>query len=131
MDRNPEAPTPRSLPEILRGEIYWLAADESRGAVPGHPHPHVVIQDDVLNKSRISTVVVCALTSNLSRATEPGNLLLAIGEGGLAKPSVVVVSHVSCVYKARLGERIGVLSAERVEQIFDGLRFQQTAFHNR
>jgi mRNA interferase MazF len=49
---------------------------------------------------RIETVVVCALTSNLQRATEPGNVLLELGEGHLLQQSVVVVSQVCSVAKA-------------------------------
>jgi mRNA interferase MazF len=91
----------------------------------------VVVQDDVFNHSRITTVVVCALTSNLNRANEPGNVLLEVGEGNLPKQSVVVVSQISSVDKARLGERIGALSDTRVEQILAGLRFQQASFFER
>jgi mRNA interferase MazF len=76
-------------------------------------------------------VIVCALTSNLQRANEPGNVLLDMGEGNLAKHSVVVVSQISSVDKARLGDRIGSLSDARVEQILDGLRFQQASFFDR
>jgi len=89
------------------------------------------VQDDVFNRSRVSTVIVCALTSNLNRATEPGNVLLAPGEGNLEKQSVVVVSQVSSVYKTRLGEQIGTLSGERVQQILAGMRFLQASFLNR
>jgi mRNA interferase MazF len=76
-------------------------------------------------------VVVCALTSNLHRANEPGNVLLEVGEGNLPQQSVVIVSQVSSVDKARLGERIGSLSDTRVEQILAGLRFQQVSFFGR
>ncbi|TKD07962.1 type II toxin-antitoxin system PemK/MazF family toxin [Polyangium fumosum] len=116
---------------INRGDLFWLEPDESRGSVPGYVHPHVVVQDDVFNHSRIHTVVVCALTSNLHRAHEPGNVLLDEEEGNLPKRSVVVVSQISSVEKARLGERIGALSDERVEQILSGLRFQQSSFFPR
>lgn len=116
---------------INRGDLFWIEPDESRGSVPGHSHPHVVVQDDLFNHSRIHTVVVCALTSNLHRANEPGNVLLDVGEGNLPKQSVVVVSQISSVEKARLGERIGALSDERVEQILSGLRFQQASFFHR
>lgn len=112
---------------INRGDVYWITPDGARGEVDV-PHPHVVVQEDVLNHSRIGSVVVCALTSNLSRASEPGNVLLDVGEGDLPKRSVVVVSQVDAVDKARLGERIGSLSEERVAQVLAGLRFQQTAF---
>jgi mRNA interferase MazF len=117
--------------EIRRGELYWLEPDESRGSVPGVAHPHLVVQDDVFNLSRVSTVVVCALTSNLQRASEPGNVLLEPGEGGLSRQSVVVVSQISSVSKESLGARIGALAPERVEQVLDGLRFQQASFFGR
>lgn len=102
-----------------------------RGPVPTYSHPHVVVQNDVFNHSRITTVVACALTSNLHRASEPGNILLEAGEGNLPKQSVVVVSQISSVEKARLRERIGSLSDARVEQILAGLRFQQVSFFGR
>lgn len=113
---------------ILRGDVYWLAADPAQGSLPGHAHPHLVLQDDVFNRSRVDTVVVCALTTNLGRANEPGNVLLEPGEGDLPKQSVLVVSQVSSVKKSQLGAFIGTLSAARVEQVMDGLRFQQRAF---
>ncbi|WPB75725.1 type II toxin-antitoxin system PemK/MazF family toxin [Archangium violaceum] len=116
---------------INRGDVFWIAPDDSRGPAPSYSHPHVVVQDDVFNHSRITTVVVCALTSNLHRATEPGNVLLEVGEGNLSKQSVVVVSQISSIDKSRLGERIGSLSDARVEQILAGLRFQQVSFFER
>ncbi len=116
---------------IDRGDVFWVGPEDPRGAVPGLPHPHVVVQEDVFNHSRVETVVVCALTSNLRRAGEPGNVLLEAGEGDLPRRSVVVVSQVSSVQKAHLGERIGSLSDARVEEILAGLRFQQRSFFDR
>ena len=124
-------PTGTRSATINRGDVFWIAPDDSRGPAPSYSHPHVVVQDDVFNHSRITTVVVCALTTNLHRANEPGNVLLDVGEGNLPKQSVVVVSQVSSVDKARLGERIGSLSDARVEQILAGLRFQQVSFFGR
>ena len=111
-----------------RGDIFWIEPDETRGSVPGQAHPHVVVQENVFNRSRIQTVIVCALTTNLNRAEEPGNVLLEAGEGNLPKRSVVVVSQVSSLDKTKLGAFVGQLSAARVDQILDGLRFQQASF---
>lgn len=111
---------------VCSGDVYWIADEPDRAT--GHGHPHVVVQDDVFNRSRIATVVVCALTSRLSRAQEPGNVLLEPGEGGLPQQSVVVVSQIESVERTRLGERIGALSPSRVAEILRGLRFQQRAF---
>lgn len=113
---------------IRRGDVFWLTPDESSSEVASYSHPYVVVQDDVFNDSRITTVIVCALTTNLHRAGEPGNVLLDAGEGELPKQSVVVVSQIASVERIRLGERIGSLSQARVEQILAGLRFQQRSF---
>lgn len=122
---------PKAPARINRGDVYWVGPDDSRGPGPSYSHPHVVVQDNVFNHSRITTVVVCALTSNLHAASEPGNVLLEMGEGNLPKQSVVVVSQVTSIDKTRLGEWIGSLSAARVEQILAGLRFQQVSFFER
>jgi mRNA interferase MazF len=114
--------------KINRGDVFWIGPDDSRGPAPTYAHPHVVVQDDVFNHSRITTVVVCALTTNLNKAGEPGNVLLDPGEGDLPRQSVVVVSQISSVDKARLGARIGSLSDARVDQILAGLRFQQVSY---
>jgi mRNA interferase MazF len=127
MDRDLHTPAAAGI--IRRGDIFWVAADESRGSVPGVPHPHVVVQDDVFNQSRIGTVVVCALSSNLNRISEPGVVLLDAGEGGLAKQSVVIASQISSLYKHRLQDHIGRLSDARVDQVIAALRFLQASYH--
>ena len=116
---------------MRRGDVFWISPGDAPGAVRTAPHPHVVLQDDVFNRSRIATVVVCALTTNLHKANEPGNVLLEVGEGGLPKQSVVVVSQVSSVDRDSLGARIGALSPTRVEEILAGLAFQQRSFFER
>lgn len=125
MANDPRAAPPRA---IRRGDVVWIAPDPSRG---GPAHPHVVVQDDVFNRSRIETVVVCALTSNLHKAYEPGNVLLDEGEGELPRRSVIVVSQIDAVQKTQLGECIGTLSNDRVDQALDGLRFLQASFFDR
>lgn len=109
--------------KIKQGDIYWVPLEDASGSVT---HPHVVLQDDILNASRIDTVVVCALTTNMKRAKAPGNVLLDLGEANLPKQSVVAVSQVSTVNKTQLGEYIGTLSKCRIDQILAGLRFLQT-----
>jgi mRNA interferase MazF len=106
---------------VNQGDIYWVNLDDPAGSEPGYVRPLVVIQNNAFNRSRIHTVVVCALTSNLKRADAPGNVLLDPGEAGLPKQSVVNVSQIFTVDRASLGDRIGTLSARRVRQILDGI----------
>ena len=60
----------RDPAKINRGEVFWLGPDDVQEPVSGYSHPHVMVQDDVFNHSRITTVVACAMTSNLP----PGKL---------------------------------------------------------
>jgi mRNA interferase MazF len=108
---------------VNQGDIYWIPLKYPGGADHDHIHPHVVIQDNVINRSRIETVVVCALTTNSKRAKAPGNVLLEAGEANLPRQSIVVVSRVSTVDKAQLGKYIGSLTRQRIDQIFAGMRF--------
>jgi len=109
----------------VRGDLYWIEAGALRPGVPGVTHPHVVVSDALFNHSRIPSVVVCGVSSRLSRASEPGCVLLDEGEGGLARRSIVLPSQICVVDKADLGERIGALDARRIAQILAGLRFVQ------
>ena len=115
------------VPRINYGDIFWVAADDSIGSISGSPHPQVVVQDDIFNHSRIPTVVVCSLSSNLKRASELGVVLLDVGEGSLERQSVVIASQVSSIRKSNLGARIGSLSGQRVDQIIAALRFLQAS----
>ncbi len=107
---------------IRQGDIFWVDLDDPKGSEPGYRHPHVVVQNNVFNASRIGTVVVCSLTSNLKRAASPGNVLLKKGEANIRKDSVVNITQLVTVDKADLSERIGTLPPVRVRQIIDGIQ---------
>jgi len=107
---------------IKQGDVFWIDFGEPAGSEPGYRHPHVVIQNNLFNRSRINTVVVCTLTSNLKRAAAPGNVLLKKGEANLPKGSVVNISQVFTVNKSDLIEKIGTLSKERLYQILKGIK---------
>ena len=107
---------------IKQGDIFWVDLGVPKGSGPGYRHPHVVIQNNVFNESKINTVVVCALTSNLRRAKAPGNVLVRKGEGNLKKNSVVNISQIITVDKIDLIEKIGSLSPSRLKEIIDGVK---------
>ena len=107
---------------INQGDIFWIDLDEPSGSEPAYRHPHVVVQNNLFNRSRIHTVVVCALTSNLKLAAAPGNVLLEPGEANLPKQSVVNVSQIFTVDKGQLEDCIGTLSGSRVQEILEGIK---------
>jgi len=106
---------------MVQGDVYWVDLGPPDRSGPGYRHPLVVVQNDAFNRSRISTVVACALTSNLARSAAPGNVLLRKGEPNLPRRSVVNVSQLVTVDKTALVEKIGTLSRARVREILDGI----------
>ena len=106
---------------INQGDIFGVDLGEPEGSEPGYRHPHIVVQNNLFNSSQIRTVVVCALTTNLKRASAPGNVLIDQKESKLPKQSVVNVSQVFNVDKDQLEEYVGTLSPKRVRQILDGI----------
>jgi len=107
---------------INQGDIYWVDLGEPPASEPVSRLPHVVVQNNIFNRSQLKTVVVCALTSNLKRAQAPGNVQLEQGEGNLPKQSVVNVSQIYTVDKSQLDEYIGTLSSARVREIINGIK---------
>jgi mRNA interferase MazF len=106
----------------LQGDIFWVDFDEPDNSEPGYRRPAVVIQNNARNRSDINTVIVCTLTRNLNRESDPGNVLLEAGDAGLCEPCVDNVSQVFTVNKEDLRDKIGTLGFLRVRQIIDGIR---------
>lgn len=107
---------------IRQGDIYWVELGSPKGSEPGYRYPHVVVQNDVFNASRINTVVVCVLTTNLKRAQAPGNVSLHKGEANLEKKSVVNISQIVTINKSDLKGKIGSLPHEKTKKIIDGIK---------
>ncbi len=108
--------------KIMQGDIYWIELGPPKDSEPGFCHPFVVIQNNVFNASRINTVVVCALTTNLSRSQAPGNVTLDIGEANIVKKSVVNISQVVTINKSDLKDKIGSLSSKKTKEIIEGIK---------
>jgi len=107
---------------IEQGDIYWIDLGEPSGSEPGYRHPHIVIQNNVFNSSKINTAVVCSLTTNLKRAEAPGNVLLNKGEANLPKDCVVNVSQIFTVNKSELIDKLGQVSKKRFSEILKGIK---------
>jgi mRNA interferase MazF len=107
---------------MKRGELWWASLPEPTGSGPGFRRPVVVVQSNPFNESRISTVVLAIVTSNLALAEAPGNFRLGKADSGLAKPSVVNVSQIITLDRQLLIERIKALPAQCVARLNEGLR---------
>ena len=107
---------------MVRGEIRWADLPDPVGAGPGYRRPVIVIQSDDFNRSRIATVMVVAITSNLRLAEAPGNVLLPRGETGLPRDSVANVSQVVTIGRAVLAGIAGTVARRLMSRVGAGLR---------
>jgi mRNA interferase MazF len=107
---------------MRRGEFWWASLPAPRGSEPGYRHPVVIVQADSFNRSRIRTVIVAVVTSNLRLAEAPGNFLLPARDSGLPKESVVNVSQILTLDRDYLAEKAGTLPGQAVGQLEAGLR---------
>ena len=107
---------------MRRGEVWWASLSAPRGSGPGYRRPVVVIQSDPFNESRIRTVVVAVVTSNLRLADAPGNVFLDRRETGLPRDSVVNVSQALTLDKSFATEHVGTMPAQTMTAIDAGLR---------
>ena len=82
----------------------------------------MVVQCDALNDSKLNTVVVLAITSNLKFSELPGNVPLAKGEANMPKGCVINVTQLKSVDKSSLVEKIGTLPHQKMEQVVAGLK---------
>ena len=107
---------------MKRGEIWWASLPTPTGSGPGFRRPVLVVQSNPFNESRISTVIVAVVTSNLGLADAPGNVRLAKSEAGLQKPSVVNVSQLITLDRSLLTSRVKALASTTMQQVDEGLR---------
>ena len=102
------------IPE--RGEIWWVALDPTLGSEIRKTRPCVIVSVKVLNERR-RTVIVVPLSSS-SKASPP--ILIPISCAGLS--GVAVSDQIRAVAKERLRSRLGMVTAEEMAALEDGLK---------
>lgn len=107
---------------MKRGEIWWASLAAPTGSGPGFRRPVLVVSDDSFNGSRISTIIAAVITSNLRLADAPGNVRIEGMGSGIPKSSVVNVSQLITVDKARVNTRAGRLGPAQMASVERGLR---------
>lgn len=107
---------------MKRGEIWWASLPAPHGSPPGNRRPVVIVQSNEFNEGRIQTVIVAAITSNLSLGAAPGNIVIPRRRAGVLRKPVVNVSQLLTVSKSLLTERIGRLDESLSHRLDQGLR---------
>lgn len=82
---------------IRKGSIYWVDFSPGKGSEPKGRRPGLVIQNNILNESKLNTVLMVAITSTMKFGELPGNVVLRKGEASLSKKCVINVTQIKSV----------------------------------
>jgi mRNA interferase MazF len=107
---------------MKRGEIWWANLPPPSGSGPGYRRPVLVVQSNAFNESKICTVLVAVITSNLALSDAPGNVRLSKSSGGLSRASVVNVSQLLTMDRGLLDKRVCSLAARTMQRVDAGLK---------
>ena len=102
--------------EISRGEIYYADLSPVVGSEQGGVRPVLVIQNDIGNKFS-PTVIIAAITSQLTKAKLPTHIELDKDKYNLAKDSVVLLEQIRTLDKRRLKEKVCSIDCITMNQV--------------
>lgn len=96
---------------MKRGEIWTVSAGSGLGA---KPRPCVIVQDDAFTATDSVTIAPCTsevVPADFRVETEPSQA------NGLRVVTRVMVDKVITVRRSKLGERLGLLTAEEMGEL--------------
>jgi len=102
--------------EINRGDVYYADLSPVVGSEQGGVRPVLVVQNDVGNKYS-PTVIIAAITSQLSKAKLPTHIELNKDKFHLIKDSVVLLEQIRTLDKRRLKDKICSIDQITMQQI--------------
>lgn len=102
--------------QVKRGEIYYADLSPVVGSEQGGVRPVLIIQNDIGNKYS-PTVIVSAITSQLSKAKLPTHIDLSAEKYNLPKNSVALLEQIRTLDKRRLKEKVTSLSPEKMREV--------------
>ena len=106
---------------VRRGDVCLARLDPAVGSEQQKTRPVVVVQNDIDNRFSPVTIAV-PVTSRSGDPAYPTQVLLPGGEGGLARPGMVLCNQVRALDKARLIRRLGTLGPDTMLLVDEGLR---------
>ena len=104
-----------------RGELYWANLDPAIGSEIAKTRPALIISNDIGNQYA-DRVIVAPISSSSLGKIYPFEVHLNPGDGDLSKESKILLDQIRTLDKSRLGQLIGALSAERMEEVNRAIR---------
>jgi len=109
---------------MKRGEVYWADLVPRSGSEQTGRRPVILLSHDAFNQtpSWRSIIVVPISTSSAQAKRGPTVVELPAGVAGLVKTSFAVCHQVTTLDRAKLTRRAGLLPAEFLIEVENGLK---------
>lgn len=102
--------------DINRGDIYYADLSPVVGSEQGGIRPVLVVQNDIGNKYS-PTVIIAAITSQLTKAKLPTHIELEKEKYNLLKDSVVLLEQIRTLDKRRLKDKVGSIDELTMQRV--------------
>lgn len=102
--------------EVVRGDIYYADLSPVVGSEQGGVRPVLVVQNNIGNKYS-PTVIIAAITSQLSKAKLPTHIELNKNKFNLVKDSVVLLEQIRTLDKRRLKEKVCSIDEQTMQAV--------------
>ena len=109
---------------MRRGEVYFVDLDPVIGREQHGTRPVVLVSIDRINRLPLVVTAVPGTDAANVRGNHPSNVFVPAGEAGLTLDTIFLCFQARSLDHSRFPEQpVGQLSATRMEQIEDALRY--------
>ena len=109
------------MPDIKRGDIYWLELRGGKGSEQQGRRPVLVIQNDTGNQFSSNTIVA-PLTTSIPEKDFPFQVKCSLRESGLDELGLVDLGAIVTLSKTRLGDKCGRLISKKMLEVDEAIK---------
>jgi mRNA interferase MazF len=104
--------------QLKQGDVYFADLSPVYGSEQGGVRPVVIVQNDIGNKFA-PTVIVAAVTAQISEAKLPTHVEMSSNKYPIVKDSVILLEQIRTIDKARLTDKICTLEKNDLRKVLE------------
>lgn len=106
---------------MKRGDIFYANLSPVVGSEQGGSRPVLILQNDIGNKYS-PTIIVAAITAQISKGKLPTHIELKAGKCNLERDSVVLLEQLRTIDKKRLRNKITTLDKGIMKNVDEAVK---------
>ncbi len=106
---------------IKRGDVFYANLSPVIGSEQGGSRPVLILQNDIGNKYS-PTIIVAAITAQISKGKLPTHIELKADECNLERDSVVLLEQLRTIDKKRLRNKITTLDENIMKSVDEAIK---------